>query len=239
LKKIERQNTALLYFTLTASEEARSKQFISANKITRSRDIAQQLIDHTHETLSSVDLPVIVYSSDRQVGETFGERFANAFATLFEEGYENVIAVGNDCPRLSSGLISRSRRSLDNNDIVLGPASDGGVYLLGLNRQAFDKESFIGLSWKTDSLLADLVEYTVRADFSFTLLEKLSDIDDNKDLLFAIRELGKSALFSLKIFAYNLAEILAYVKTVLLFLDDFLTSLTFLNTCLTLRAPPE
>lgn len=184
MKKTDCKNTAVLYFTLTASEEARVKQFTVSDTFSQNRSIAQKLINHTRGVLEEIDLPVITCSSENQNGDSFGERLANAFENLFEEGYENVIAVGNDSPLLNSSLINDAAEILKTEDLVLGPATDGGTYLIGMNRAVFDYSSFESLPWNSEKLYQVLSEQAGSSGTNVDIheLPRLEDIDSVADL---------------------------------------------------------
>ena len=127
------QPTAILFFTRTPEEEARHKTFVPARRRTN-RQVARELIKHTHGRLVLSGLPVYVVDSDLQVGTTFGERLAHAFQRIYALGYENVIAVGNDTLSLSSSDLTKATDLLGAHTSVIGPTSSGGAYLIGLHR---------------------------------------------------------------------------------------------------------
>ena len=73
------------------------------------------------------------YQKNQQVGEDLGIRMQNAFKNGFDAGYKKVVIIGSDLYDLTSENIEKAFTELDNNDVVLGPAEDGGYYLLGMN----------------------------------------------------------------------------------------------------------
>lgn len=113
-----------------------------------------------------------------QKGKDLGERMHNAFEELFMSGYKKVIIIGSDLLDLNSEIIEHAIKTLDNNDVVLGPAEDGGYYLLGLKR--LYPELFQNKAWGTETVredtLADLKNKTV------SLLKPLNDIDTFDDM---------------------------------------------------------
>ena len=232
------QNTAILFFTLSASEEAKVKSFTTGQGSSANRAVAQKLISSTYKTIADAGLPVFTVSSSQQMGNTFGERFSNAFAALFEVGYENVIAVGNDCPELSCARISKAEKSLQHSSFVIGPATDGGAYLIALSRQSFNKEKFRGLSWNTDHLLADLIDHTKRVGYSFTLLDELADIDDSSDLFSIIHRLRQKAGFSFLMFVETLKVLLSSVYITCNPTFKLPCNLIFLGNSYSHRGPP-
>ena len=102
----------------------------------------------------------------------------NAFAKAFENNYDKVVIVGSDLYDLRPSHIEEAFECLDQNDAVIGPAEDGGYYLLGLKE--LNAQVFLNKSWGISSVLAatlcDLEHKSVY------LLEKLNDIDTFEDL---------------------------------------------------------
>ena len=69
-----------------------------------------------------------------QEGSDLGERMSNAFFHAFAAGYTKALLIGSDCPDISRTIVSRGFMLLDTHDVILGPAHDGGYYLIGLRR---------------------------------------------------------------------------------------------------------
>lgn len=98
-----------------------------------------------------------------------------------------MIAVGADCPDLSVRHIQQAFESLCRHDVVLGPAKDGGYYLIGLRQSDLDKKPsqkslFTGISWSTSAVLQQTIEKAQELDLSTAQLETLADIDRPQDL---------------------------------------------------------
>lgn len=142
--------------------------------------IAQQLIDHTLRTVRRTGLPV--FRAQQQSGSSFGERLANAVEQVFAHGHQEVIIVGNDSPDLSLGLLHRAAKALQTQSMVIGPAQDGGSYLIGLSLQSYQRKSFIQLAWETDQLCVELLAYVAALGQSAFQLPPLCDIDSAQDL---------------------------------------------------------
>ena len=87
-----------------------------------------------------------------QVGDDLGARMQQAFTTLFGKGYQRVFIVGTDVPSLPLDHYKQALVLLDTHDVVLGPALDGGYYLIGLNRRT--PELFTAIPWSTGQVLA-------------------------------------------------------------------------------------
>src|SRR5262249_26894266 len=86
-----------------------------------------------------------------QSGADLGERLANAFPELLGDG-DRAVVIGSDCPDLTPALVREALAALADVDLVLGPARDGGYYLIGLRRPSPDL--FVGIPWSTDQVLA-------------------------------------------------------------------------------------
>lgn len=109
-----------------------------------------------------------------------GARMEDAFARAFADGAERVVIVGSDLPDLSAELLRRAFRSLDAHPAVLGPARDGGYYLLGLARPV--PGIFQGIAWSTSGVLAATLDRFRAAKIEPAMLEELADVDEVGDL---------------------------------------------------------
>lgn len=118
------------------------------------------------------------YQKKLQIGEDLGIRMQNAFKNGFEAGYEKVMIIGSDLYDLSSENIEKAFTELDENDVVIGPAEDGGYYLLGM--KSLIKKVFENKEWGTSTVrkdtLADLIDKKVK------LLSLKNDIDVYEDI---------------------------------------------------------
>lgn len=109
-----------------------------------------------------------------------GMRMEDAFARAFAAGAERVVIVGSDLPEVSASLLRRAFDALDAHPAVIGPARDGGYYLLGLTRMV--DGIFQGIAWSTpDVLAATLVRFRA-AGVDPGMLEELADVDEPEDL---------------------------------------------------------
>lgn len=134
-------------------------------------------------------LPCFVVTSDEQVGHCFGERFYQALASVCARGFRSVIAIGNDCPQLSVRELAAAKASLQAGKAVLGPATDGGVYLLGLRADQWaNKAAFLRVRWNTAQVQADLELVLQQPGDGLTLLCPLADLDDAVHFERALRQ---------------------------------------------------
>ncbi|MEM1319702.1 MAG: DUF2064 domain-containing protein [Bacteroidota bacterium] len=175
-------NTALLVFSRTPREEAAVKTFDAGIGRKGNTAIARRLLRHTLETARQSQLPVFTSYSSQQRGEHFGERLANAIEELFRQGFTAVIAIGNDTPDLCTDLLRQAERQLQSHPLVLGPAKDGGLYLIGLHRSAYQRRSFIELPWESDQLQAHCQHYATAQQLARPFWLRLcADIDNPWD----------------------------------------------------------
>ncbi|MCF0040419.1 TIGR04282 family arsenosugar biosynthesis glycosyltransferase [Dyadobacter fanqingshengii] len=159
-------------------------------------EIYGQLVAHTLKQVSQSGQIALLYFSDDlhsdlpqcdqqfalrlQRGSDLGERMSNAFKDVFETSARKVLIIGTDCPGLNASIIKEAFDALDAHDIVIGPATDGGYYLLGMrNFQGF---IFEDIPWSTSEVLELTLETCARHSLTYCLLKELSDIDDENDL---------------------------------------------------------
>jgi rSAM/selenodomain-associated transferase 1 len=112
-----------------------------------------------------------------QNGHNLGERMKNAFIQAFSSGFKKVILIGSDIPDLPKDFINEAFLSLSTHDAVIGPAFDGGYYLIGFRHDKFIPEAFEGLTWSTDTVLEKTITIFKQKDLTIHLLPKWSDID--------------------------------------------------------------
>lgn len=119
-----------------------------------------------------------IYQKHQQIGEDLGIRMQNAFTNGFETGYEKVIIIGSDLYDLSSEDIENAFHQLNFNDVVLGPAEDGGYYLLGMKK--LHSQVFYNKHWGTATVQKDTLRDL--QDKKVFLLETLNDVDVFEDI---------------------------------------------------------
>jgi uncharacterized protein len=125
------------------------------------------------------DWPDNIYRKEVQSGDDLGARMHKAFADCFDRGYEYLVMIGTDCLELNSDIIMDAFEAIKNNDVVIGPAKDGGYYLIALN--AMHAAYFENISWSTDKVLEETFEICNRLRHRYFLLPALSDIDTEAD----------------------------------------------------------
>lgn len=115
-----------------------------------------------------------------QVGETLGDRLAHAFDWAFDEVYDRVIVVGSDCIGMDEAFIGRAFSALEKTDVVLGPSSDGGYYLVGM-RQAH-RFLFEDMAWSEADVYQRTMDRIEARLLKASVLEERQDIDTLDDL---------------------------------------------------------
>lgn len=109
-----------------------------------------------------------------------GRRLSAAFGWAFERGAGPVVAMGTDCLDLRGDLLAEAFDALSTMDAVLGPALDGGYYLIGLSRPI--PEVFEGIPWSTDRVTGAALERLARRGATCRMLPPLRDLDTPEDL---------------------------------------------------------
>jgi hypothetical protein len=104
---------------------------------------------------------------------------SNAFQLLFKSGYQRILILGTDCAQLESRHITDAIQKLDEKDVVIGPAEDGGYYLLGMKKST--TSLFEGIEWSTSQVFSQTIEKLTRAELSYGIIETLSDVDVEED----------------------------------------------------------
>ena len=120
------------------------------------------------------------WTSDAQGQGDLGERLKRAFKDAFATGAERIVIIGSDCPEVNEQDIQSAWAALEDHDVVLGPAEDGGYWLIGL--RAEQRALFENISWSTNAVFEQTVARANSANLSIDLLRKLHDIDTIDDL---------------------------------------------------------
>lgn len=159
-----------------------------------SLEIYKFLLEHTAEISKTVKADRYVFYSENikkedvwnsamfrkklQYGYDLGARMENAFSELFQLGYEKIIIIGSDLLDLTTEDINNAFQKLNENDMVVGPAKDGGYYLLGM--KSVHSEIFKNKDWGSSTVLKNTLNDIQNSTFS--LLEELNDIDTFEDI---------------------------------------------------------
>ena len=120
------------------------------------------------------------YQYEPQAPGDLGRRLESAFAASLQQGRRRVVLIGSDCPGISAPILSSAFARLTDHDLVLGPATDGGYYLIGL--RAPQPELFQDIPWSTGQVLTKTLEKAAGLGLRPALLKSLTDIDRPADL---------------------------------------------------------
>ncbi len=129
------------------------------------------------------------YSLRPQRGADLGIRMRVAFEEAFDEGFPRGILLGSDIPDLPLSVLKEADDALRRQDAVLGPACDGGYYLIGLRKDSFPQDVFDGIPWGTTVVLRVTMARLEAYGCRIHLLPAWRDVDTAKDLA----TLGKRA----------------------------------------------
>jgi hypothetical protein len=157
-------------------------------------EVYSELVKITEKATAQLDIDKRIYFSTAvvdsqwigdfktvQYGADLGERMLNAFRDGFDAGYKKIVLIGSDLPDINETHIKKGIEALSENDVVFGPAEDGGYYLIGLSKI---KESiFINKPWSQSSLLNETLQELQRLNVSVGTLASLNDIDTYEDLI--------------------------------------------------------
>ncbi len=169
-------DTAVLIFALSSEAEKIRKPFFALKKL------GDTLQEDTLKKVRDAGLDYYHFDEKLQHGDTFGERISEAAQAIFDKGYEQLIIIGNDTPGLTSLMLKKASITLRNKKSIAGLSRDGGLYLIGLIKNYFDKNSFKELAWKTKKLSNTFLKSLRSDNISAVCLPVLSDIDNFQDL---------------------------------------------------------
>ncbi len=134
------------------------------------------------ETIQKNDIwDETIFRKKAQSEGDLGVKMENAFLELFQMGYDKVIVIGSDLFELRPHHINTAYKDLNTNEVVIGPAKDGGYYLLGLSKM--NACLFRNKPWSTSSLLEETIKELNNKNMAFTTLEVLNDIDTYEDFI--------------------------------------------------------
>ena len=157
-------------------------------------EIYKMLSQHTVEITKDLKADKFVFYSDSiwkediwnletfrkklQMGEELGARMENAFADIFEMGYEKAVIIGSDMYDLSQSDLEEAFSRLETQDFVIGPAEDGGYYLLGMKQ--LNGSIFRNKNWGTKTVLKDTLKDLEKENVA--QLKERNDIDTYDDI---------------------------------------------------------
>tara|TARA_R110000868_G_scaffold158268_1_gene386246 strand:+ start:108 stop:695 length:588 start_codon:yes stop_codon:yes gene_type:complete len=162
----------------------------------RALEIYKQLLDHTHAITTDLPIEKYVYYSSKidaedqwdlggyqksiQAGKDLGDKMCNAFQAGFDKDHHPICIIGSDCFEINETIIAEAFEKLKSYDYVIGPAKDGGYYLLGMRE--YSPQLFTNKTYSTSKVCAEAIAEIKLMSKTCFLLPKLSDIDTLKDL---------------------------------------------------------
>lgn len=174
---------------LTAERAARLHEAMIADTAAL---VAGLPLEATRRLLFSEAPPAMVVPPGLEVAQQasgeLGARLAAALADSFSRGAKAALVLGSDTPHLPAERIMQAASALAGSDVVLGPAEDGGFYLLGCRAARFTPRLFDGLEWGTGRVLEQTRASARAAGLSVALLEPWYDLDEWPDLLRLLRQ---------------------------------------------------
>ena len=157
-------------------------------------EVYSELVKITEKATEQLDIDKRIYFSNAVVntkwkndfktiqnGDDLGERMRNAFKDGFDAGYKKIVLIGSDLPDINETHIKKGVDALNENEVVFGPAEDGGYYLIGLSKM--NTAIFTDKPWSQSHLLKETLQELQRDKVSVGTLEVLNDIDNYKDLI--------------------------------------------------------
>ena len=136
---------------------------------------------YTEQPPADQEWPDALFKKFHQKGADLGERMKHSFEQAFINGGEKVVIMGTDCYDLTTSQLQKAFDALENHDVVVGPANDGGYYLLGMKK--LHSSLFSNKKWSTSEVLETTLNDFRSLNLSVAQLEKLNDIDTIDDLL--------------------------------------------------------
>ena len=124
--------------------------------------------------------PASIFDKYIQSGDSLGDRMTNAIRTGFDQGYHKVTIIGSDCYELTEEIITNAFNALEEKDFTIGPAKDGGYYLLGMN--SFHPQLFQNKEWSQENVFLDTMLDVKELNSTCHILPTLSDVDYKEDL---------------------------------------------------------
>lgn len=161
-------------------------------------NVYHKLLEHTHQVVLPLHADKFVFYADginendiwengffkkqQQVAGDLGFKMQHAFETLFIKGYQRILVIGSDCYDLTTAHIFKAFEALKKNEVVIGPAVDGGYYLLGMKKMI--PSLFHNIHWSTATVLQQTIEACETEKAMYATLQTLSDVDEAENINF-------------------------------------------------------
>lgn len=174
-------------------------------------EIYQVLMSHTHKITSDLNIEKYLYYSDfidnndiwsndnyhkyvQQQGQDLGLKMASAFMDVLQKKHEKLLIIGSDCLELTDKIIDLGYKQLIDNEVVVGPATDGGYYLIGFNFEIVGercgevlKRVFLEKQWSHINVCDEAIKACNDLKLKISKLPILTDVDEEKDFMKSIQ----------------------------------------------------
>ncbi|HMK56859.1 MAG TPA: TIGR04282 family arsenosugar biosynthesis glycosyltransferase [Dissulfurispiraceae bacterium] len=137
-----------------------------------------------------------------QSGRDLGEKMKNAFKRVFEDGCLQAVLIGSDIPDLPPAIITEAFSALENKQAVIGPAKDGGYYLIGFRRDAYAGQVFRGMSWGSSDIFERSIAVLEREGIDVYVLPVWSDMDRPADIAELVKRNSEGPFMRSKTMSY-------------------------------------
>lgn len=191
---MKNNNSALLIFIKNIEKGKVKTRLAATVGDDRALEIYKALLGHTRKIAASTDAERYLFYSQSiekndawsnddfqkllQINGDLGDKMAEGFRHAFEK-HQKVVIVGSDCASLTQAIVANAFAILEEKDFVIGPAIDGGYYLIGMRQ--FSPSVFQGIEWSTEAVFPDTVAKIEKMNKTYGLLPELSDIDFEED----------------------------------------------------------
>ncbi len=149
------------------------------------KDIIVPYFDSYPEAIESDSSVSVLLSQGKlrvQEGWDLGDRMSNAFREVFSDGAERAVLIGSDIPEIDDDLLEGYFKMLRTFPMAIGPAADGGYYLIGFQKQRFDPRLLSGVEWSTELVFEQTLEKARSLELLCYVGKELQDIDTIEDL---------------------------------------------------------
>ena len=120
------------------------------------------------------------YDNFSQTNDNLGIKMKNAFIEQFKNNYKKIVLIGSDIPDITVNIINESFNALNTHNMTIGPALDGGYYLIAFNKNDFNENVFENISWSTNKVLEQTLSLSSKNIFLHKYLNDIDTIDDLK-----------------------------------------------------------
>lgn len=196
--------TAILIFQESSKQLSSIHQMAPRISSKRAKEVVSILNAKANKVAQQAGFDVFNHQASRQI--SYGSAVRAALQDTFAKGYSKVIAISNDCPRLESEDLRLAAQKLIDQDYVLGPANDGGLYLLGVNHSSFCQIDWNSLPWQSNQLAITLDKQLLQIELKGSLLEYKDDLD-------TVQDFQKAFLVASKVFKDLQSTIASFLHT--------------------------